>query len=57
MYNIGKQTFAANIKNIQKKLERDYFNENINIRRLYGDIDLNNFEELKAMIAKQGPSQ
>lgn len=54
MYNIGKQTFATNIKNIQKKLERDYFNENINIRRLYGDIDLNNFEELRAMIAKQG---
>ena len=54
MYNLGKQTFAKNIKNVQRKLERDYFNENINIRRLYGDIDLNNFEELKAMIAKQG---
>lgn len=54
MYDIGKQTFAKNIKNIQQKLERDYFNENINIRRLYGDIDLNNFEELKASIAKQG---
>ena len=54
IWNLGKETYDTNIANIQNKLDQDYFYENVNLRRLYGDLELNNFEELKEFIAKQG---
>lgn len=48
------EVYHLNIKNVDNKVAQDYFNDGVNLRRLYGDVDLNQFEEQKEFLRKLG---